>query len=62
MKIGQKNTSTDQMEFGETKHTPWSDAEMLSAADIMQQKQCLCVTGQEMVARMNGRFAEKGKK
>ena len=51
------------MEFNETKHTPGSDAEMLSAADVMHRKvleqmQCFCVIVQVMVGRMDGRFAE----
>ena len=41
-----KKTSNVLIEFGETKHTPRSDAEMLTAADIMhikllEQKQCV---------------------
>ena len=61
------NISNGLMEFGETKHTPWSDAEMLSAADIvhrklLEQMQCLCVTVQDMGARMDGRLVEECKK
>ena len=48
-----KRTSNDLMEFDETKHTPLSDAEMPSAADIMHRKlfeqtQFLCVIVQDM--------------
>ena len=45
---------------------PWSNAEMLSAADIIQklleQMQCLCVTVQDMGSRMDGRCAEDQKR
>ena len=53
------------MEFNETKHLSWFEAERLSAADIMHRKLldqmlCLCVTVQNMGARMDGKFAEEG--
>ena len=61
-----QNTSDDQMEFGEKKHTPRSDAEMFGPTDIMHSKllemQVLCLTVQDVGARMDGRFAEEGQK
>ena len=49
------------------KKTSRSHAEMFSATEIMwkqllHQRQCLCVIVQEMGARMEGKFAEEGKK
>ena len=63
-----KSAASDSMEFNETKHLSWSDAERLSAADIMHRKlldqmQYLCVTVQKnMGAQMDGNFAEEGLK
>ena len=55
------------LELDEEKKTSPSHAEMFSATEIMQkqllhQMQCLCVSVQDMRARMEGRFAEEGQK
>ena len=59
-----KSAASDPMELTETKQLSLSEAERISAADVMhrrllEQVQCLCATVHNIGDRMEGKFAEE---
>ena len=58
------SAACDSMEFNETKHLSRSEAERLSAANILHrilldQVQCPCATVQNMGAKMDAKICRK---